>query len=75
MLLSSGLRSALIESRCQRSAKEDAYMVVAEGPNDFILYMQNDHGDLSGQFAVHWGNETFPALQPRERFEYTLMRK
>jgi hypothetical protein len=24
-------------------------MVVAEGPNEYILYMQNDHGDLAGQ--------------------------
>jgi hypothetical protein len=40
-------------------------MVVAEGPNEYVLYMQNDHGDLSGQFAAHWGNETFAPLQPR----------
>ena len=36
-------------------------MVVAEGPNEYILYTQNDHGDLAGQFAAHWGNETFSA--------------
>ena len=41
-------------------------MVVAEGPNEYILYTQNDHGDLSGQFAAHWGNEAFAPLKPRE---------
>ena len=40
-------------------------MVVAEGPNEYILYAQNDHGDLAGQFAAHWGNETFSPLKPR----------
>jgi hypothetical protein len=40
-------------------------MVVAEGPNQYVLYAQNDHGDLAGQFAAHWGNETFAPLQPR----------
>jgi Protein of unknown function (DUF3891) len=40
-------------------------MVVAEGPNEYILYAQNDHGDLAGQFAAHWGNETFSSLKPR----------
>ena len=41
-------------------------MVVAEGPNEYILYTQNDHGDLAGQFAAHWGNENFAPLKPRE---------
>jgi hypothetical protein len=41
-------------------------MVVAEGPNEYILYAQNDHGDLAGQFAAHWGNETFSPLKPRD---------
>jgi hypothetical protein len=40
-------------------------MVVAEGPNEYVLYAQNDHADLAGQFAAHWGNETFAPLQPR----------
>ena len=40
-------------------------MVVAEGPNEYILYMQNDHGDLAGQFAAHWGNDRFSQLKPR----------
>ncbi|MBI4529454.1 MAG: DUF3891 family protein [Deltaproteobacteria bacterium] len=40
-------------------------MVVAEGPTEYILYTQNDHGDLAGQFAAHWGNETFSPLRPR----------
>ena len=37
-------------------------MVVAEGPNEYIYIPQNDHGDLAGQFAAHWGNETFRRL-------------
>jgi Protein of unknown function (DUF3891) len=41
-------------------------MVVAEGPDEYILYTQNDHGDLAGQFAAHWGNETFSPLKPRD---------
>src|SRR5918994_1104125 len=41
-------------------------MVVAEGPNEYILYAQNDHGDLAGQFAAHWGNENFSPLNPRD---------
>jgi hypothetical protein len=40
-------------------------MVVAEGPNEYILYAQNDHGDLAGQFAAHWGNAIFSPLKPR----------
>jgi hypothetical protein len=41
-------------------------MVVAEGPNEYILYAQNDHGDLAGQFAARWGNEEFSPLNPRD---------
>ena len=40
-------------------------MVVAEGPNEYILYAHNDQGDSAGQFAAHWGNETFSPLKPR----------
>ena len=40
-------------------------MNVAEGPNEYILYAQNDHGDLAGRFAAHWGNEIFSPLKPR----------
>ena len=41
-------------------------MVVAEGPTEYILYAQNDHGDLAGQFAADWGNEKFSPLKPRD---------
>ncbi len=41
-------------------------MVVAEGANEYILYTQNDHGDLAGQFAAHWGNDKFAPLEPRD---------
>lgn len=41
-------------------------MVVAEGPKEYRLITQNDHADLAGQFAAHWGNEKFAGLRPRE---------
>lgn len=28
------------------------------------MITQNDHGDLAGQFAAHWGNEPFVKLNP-----------
>jgi len=28
------------------------------------MITQNDHGDLAGQFAAHWGNEEFARLRP-----------
>jgi Protein of unknown function (DUF3891) len=43
-------------------------MVVAEGPNEYVLYTQNDHGDLAGQFAAHWGNETLHRSNPASRW-------
>ncbi|HWO40909.1 MAG TPA: DUF3891 family protein [Candidatus Eisenbacteria bacterium] len=39
-------------------------MIVAEGPKEYRLITQNDHGDLAGQFAAHWGNERFARLNP-----------
>lgn len=39
-------------------------MIVAEGPGVYRLITQNDHGDLAGQFAAHWGNEAFARLEP-----------
>ena len=39
-------------------------MIVAEGPKEYRLITQNDHGDLAGQFAAHWGNDTFARLNP-----------
>jgi hypothetical protein len=47
-------------------------MVVAEGPKEYILYAQNDHGDLVGQFAAHWGNEKFSPLNPRDSMVFGL---
>jgi hypothetical protein len=28
------------------------------------MISQNDHGDLAGQFAAHWGNDRFAKLEP-----------
>lgn len=39
-------------------------MIVAEGPGGYRLITQNDHGDLAGQFAAHWGNDDFARLEP-----------
>jgi hypothetical protein len=39
-------------------------MIIAEGPKQYRLITQNDHGDLAGQFAAHWGNEKFARLHP-----------
>jgi len=39
-------------------------MIVAEAPKEYRLITQNDHGDLAGQFAAHWGNERFARLNP-----------
>jgi uncharacterized protein DUF3891 len=39
-------------------------MIVAEGPDTYRLITQNDHGDLAGQFAAHWGNDKFARLNP-----------
>lgn len=41
-------------------------MIVAESPNEYRLIAQNDHGDLAGQFAAHWGNDVFSQLRPRQ---------
>jgi hypothetical protein len=39
-------------------------MIVTEGPKEYRLITQNDHGDLAGQFAAHWGNDKFARLNP-----------
>jgi hypothetical protein len=39
-------------------------MIVAEGAEQYRLITQNDHGDLAGQFAAHWGNDKFARLHP-----------
>lgn len=41
-------------------------MVVAEGAKEYRLITQNDHADLAGQFAAHWGNDRFATPHPRE---------
>ncbi|HTN73073.1 MAG TPA: DUF3891 family protein [Methylomirabilota bacterium] len=39
-------------------------MIIAEGPEHYRMITQNDHGDLAGQFAAHWGNDQFARLKP-----------
>jgi hypothetical protein len=39
-------------------------MIIAESNEHYRMITQNDHGDLAGQFAAHWGNEKFARLNP-----------
>ena len=39
-------------------------MIIAESNEHYRMITQNDHGDLAGQFAAHWGNEEFARLKP-----------
>jgi Protein of unknown function (DUF3891) len=39
-------------------------MIIAESSEHYRMITQNDHGDLAGQFAAHWGNEQFARLRP-----------
>jgi hypothetical protein len=39
-------------------------MIISESPEHYRMITQNDHGDLAGQFAAHWGNERFARLKP-----------
>ena len=39
-------------------------MIIAENSEHYRMITQNDHGDLAGQFAAHWGNEQFARLKP-----------
>lgn len=39
-------------------------MIISENADHYRMITQNDHGDLAGQFAAHWGNEKFARLKP-----------
>ena len=39
-------------------------MIIADNSKWYRMITQNDHGDLSGQFAAHWGNQKFARLKP-----------
>ena len=39
-------------------------MIIAESSEHYRMITQNDHGDLAGQFADHWGNKEFSRLKP-----------
>jgi hypothetical protein len=42
-------------------------MIVRKEPNgEMLLLSQTDHSRLAGQFAAHWGNDTFAPLTPYE---------
>jgi len=39
-------------------------MIISENAECYRMISQNDHGDLAGQFAAHWGNDQFARLEP-----------
>jgi hypothetical protein len=39
-------------------------MIIAESAEHYRMITQNDHSDLAGQFAAHWGNDQFARLRP-----------
>lgn len=39
-------------------------MIISENSECYRLISQNDHDDLAGQFAAHWGNDRFTKLEP-----------
>jgi hypothetical protein len=39
-------------------------MIISENAECYRMISQNDHGDLAGQFAAHWGNDRFAKLEP-----------
>ena len=38
-------------------------MIIAESDEHYRMITQNDHGDLAGQFAAHWGNQQFAPFE------------
>src|SRR5579864_7228119 len=42
-------------------------MIFAEFDGDRLAVRQADHGLQTGQFAIHWGNETTPGFAPPEQ--------
>lgn len=46
------------------ATKGEGKMIIAETADSYRMITQNDHGDLAGQFAAHWGNEEFARLRP-----------
>ncbi len=39
-------------------------MIISENSDSYRMITQNDHGDLAGQFAAHWGNGPFAKPNP-----------
>lgn len=39
-------------------------MIISENFEYYRMISQNDHGDLAGQFAAHWGNDRFAKPKP-----------
>jgi hypothetical protein len=39
-------------------------MIISENSEYYRMISQNDHGDLAGQFAAHWGNDRFAKPKP-----------
>jgi hypothetical protein len=51
-----------------------ADVIVRETQDDTVLLItQEDHAELSGQFASHWGNEQFSKLKPYESMVFATL--
>src|SRR5262249_18799849 len=51
--------------RCaNRNVRETAMIVRYDSDGSIIMITQNDHAQLSGLFAAHWGNDRFEKPRP-----------
>src|SRR3954471_7311048 len=50
--------------RCKAHNRETAMIVRYESDGSIVMITQNDHAQLSGLFAAHWGNATFEKPRP-----------
>ena len=49
-------------------------MIVRETNDDTaLLITQEDHAELSAQFAAHWGNQKFSKLEPYDSMVFATL--
>src|SRR3954470_12724045 len=48
----------------QDGPKVDGMIVRYESDGSIVMITQNDHAQLSGLFAAHWGNQTYEKPHP-----------
>jgi hypothetical protein len=66
MLCTPTLQGELFTDLVKDRSRGKFTMIIAENSECYRMITQNDHGDLSGQFAAHWGNVNFAHLRPYE---------